>query len=55
MARLQANAIREKKELPYKPPYKYKDGDGTEREADAKWFDDFCESLAKHDDIKTEL
>jgi len=51
MARAQSNAIREKKELPYKAPYKYKDGDGFEREADPEWFDNFCVSLSKQEPV----
>ena len=52
MARAQANAIREKKELPYKAPYKYLTHDKTVHEADAKWFDEFCASLAKDQTVK---
>ena len=47
MARSQAVAKRDKKELPYKPPYKYKASDGEERVVDTEWFDKFTDDFLK--------
>lgn len=52
MARKQAVAIRDKQELPYKPPYLKKDG----TEIDTAWFDTFARNFfGRPDLLKNEL
>jgi len=47
MARMRAVAKRDKKELPFKAPYKYKSSDGEERVVDTAWFDNFTDTFLK--------